>query len=58
MGSVVSVCVSHRLRPLDGGDADETGESSRLKQVADVLTGPEQTGSITTWRQTDGRQSH
>lgn len=38
----------HRLRPLDGGDADETGESSRLKQVADVLTGPEQTGSITT----------
>lgn len=38
----------HRLGPLDGGDADQTGESSRLKQVTDVLTGSEQTCGVTT----------
>lgn len=43
-------CVSHRLCPLDRGDADQTGESSRLKQVANVLTSPDQTCDITTWR--------
>lgn len=45
------VCVSHRLCPLDGGDADQTGKSSRLKQVTDVLTSSGQTCCITTWTQ-------
>ena len=41
--------VTHRLCPLDGRDADQTGESSVLKQVTDVLTRPDQTRGIATW---------
>lgn len=32
----------HRLRPLDRGNADETGESSGLEQLAHILTGSDQ----------------
>lgn len=39
---------SDRLCPLNGGDADETGECSRLEQVTDILTSPDQTCHITT----------
>ena len=42
---------TNRLRPLDGADADEAGESSGLKQVTDVLTRPEKTWAIATWMQ-------
>lgn len=38
----------HRLCPLHRGDADQTGERSGLKQVADVLTGPLQASGIST----------
>lgn len=38
----------HRLRPLDGGDANEAGQRSGLEQVADVLTGPEQPRVVAT----------
>lgn len=44
------LCGSHGLAPPDRADADQTGQGSRLEHVAHELSGPDQTGDITTCR--------